>query len=90
MKKVKATLDILTADINRHWNRFNLKKQQRYTLCGFVAYTMLTIGVVVKVCIDAGSSDKKLSIEHIKNPTIDKATWDVKVADSLLFILKKH
>jgi len=45
--------------------------------------------VVVKVCIDAGSSDKKLSIEHIENPTIDKAALDVKVADSLLIILKK-
>lgn len=90
MKKVKAKLDIWKADINRHWNRFDLKKQQRYIFYGFIAYTMLTIGVVVKVCIDAGNSDKKLSIEHIENPTIDKAALDVKVADSLLFILKKQ
>lgn len=55
-------------DLDDRWRELPIKKQRRYTIYFFLCYTILTLFVVAKVCVETGKADEEVAIRHIENP----------------------
>lgn len=56
-------------DLDDHWRGLSIQKQRQYTLYFFLCYTLLTLFVVARVCMETGKVDQEVAIRHIENPT---------------------
>lgn len=72
------------------WRALPVGRQHKYTLCFFVAYLILTAGVIFKVWYDAGKPDSNMVIEHIENPVLKKKERPSVLQDTLSTILKNR
>lgn len=64
--------------LDNRWRALPLRKQHRYILLLFMAYLVLTIGIIIKVGNDVKMSKKESSIEPIENPIIKKQNHERK------------
>jgi hypothetical protein len=55
-------------DLDDRWRELPVQKQRKYTLYFFLCYTILTLIVVAKVCVETGKVDPEISNRHIENP----------------------
>ena len=88
MKKLEIVKDDWFNKLDGRWQKLPLKKQHSYTLLFFLAYLLLTIGVILKVWYDTGKRYSGVAIEHIENPVIKKNGSGIISQDSLSNILK--
>ncbi|MBB4801678.1 nitrogen regulatory IIA protein [Flavobacterium aquidurense] len=72
MKKLSVALDKWFHRLDERWQMLPIKKQHQYTLYFFIAYLVLTAGVLINVWYDAEKPDNTISIEHIENPVLKK------------------
>jgi len=72
MKNLRKTIDESFDSLDNRWRALPLRKQHRYILLLFMAYLVLTIGIIIKVGYDVKMSKKESSIEPIENPIIKK------------------
>jgi len=72
MKNVQKTIDESFDKLDKRWRALPLRKQHRYILLLFLAYLVLTIGIIIKVGYDVKMSKKESFIEPIENPIIKK------------------
>lgn len=70
MKNIRSNLDRYFEQLDKHWRTLPVKKQHQYTLYFFVAYLLLSAGVVFKVMYDTSTSENDMVIEHIENPVL--------------------
>lgn len=68
MKTIRINIDKWFDKQDKSWRALSLDRQRRYTLCLFLAYLLLTVVVILKVCYDMAKSDNRMVIEHIDNP----------------------
>ena len=76
--------------MDQRWRALPTSKQNRYTQYFFVAYLLLTAGVVAKVWYDTGKSKNDMHIEHIENPVLKKNESPTRLQDTLTTILKNQ
>ncbi len=65
-------MDIHFNKLNERWKSLSTDKQHQYTLYLFVAYLLLTAGVIFKIWYDTSKSGNHMVIEHIENPVQKK------------------
>ena len=90
MKKLRAKMDGYFDKLDERWRALPVGKQHKYTLYFFVAYLILTAGVIFKVWYDAEKSDNNMVIEHIENPVLKKKERPTVLQDTLSTILKNR
>ena len=78
MKNLRKTVNESFDSLDNRWRALPLRKQHRYILLLFMAYLMLTIGIIIKVGHDVKMSKKESSIESIDNPIIKKQNHERK------------
>ena len=59
-------------DLDDRWRELPVKKQRKYTIYFFLCYTILTLIVVAKVCVETGEADGEVAMRHIENPVTKK------------------
>ena len=72
----------------QRWQALTIKKQHHYTLCFFIVYLILTVGVIFEVWYNTGKSDPQIVIEHIENTLLKKKESKAALRDSLSIIKK--
>lgn len=77
-------------DLDDRWRELPVKKQRKYTLYFFLCYTILTLFVVAKVCVETGEVDPELEIRHIENPVGKAEKPSQNKRDSISINLKKE
>jgi hypothetical protein len=90
MKKLRANMDKWFDRLDERWRLLPIRKQHQYTLYFFVAYLILTAGVLFKVWYDAGKRDNNMVIGHIENPVLKKKERPAVLQDTLSTILKNR
>ncbi len=76
--------------LDESWRALPVGKQHKYTLYFFVAYLILTTGVIFKVWYDAGKSDNNMVIKHIENPVLKNKERPTVLQDTLSTIFKNR
>ncbi|ASE62060.1 nitrogen regulatory IIA protein [Chryseobacterium indologenes] len=77
-------------DLDDRWRELPVKKQRKYTLYFFLCYTILTLFVVAKVCVETGEVDPEIAIRHIENPVGKAEKLSQNKRDSISINLKKE
>ena len=72
----------------QRWQALTIKKQHQYTLCFFIVYLILTVGVIFEVWYNSGHSDPDMVIEPIENTLLKKKESPAALLDSLSIIKK--
>jgi hypothetical protein len=72
MKKLRTNMGKWFDKMDERWRALPIEKQQKYILYLFVAYLLLTGGVIFKVWYDMGKSNTDMVIDHIENPVLKK------------------
>ncbi len=70
MKNIRSHLDRYFKQLDERWQTLPVRKQHQYTLYFFVAYLLLSAGVIFKVVYDTSKSENDMRIEHIENPVL--------------------
>lgn len=90
MNSLRAKMDVYFEKLDEKWRALPVGRQHKYTLYFFVAYLILTAGVIFKVWYDAGKPDNNMVIEHIENPVLKKKERPTVLQDTLSTILKNR
>ncbi len=77
-------------DLDDRWRELPVKLQRKYTIYFFLGYTILTLFVVAKVCVDTGNVDEEVAIRHIENPVGKKEKSVQNMSDSIPINLKNE
>jgi hypothetical protein len=88
MKKLRENMVRYFNKLDERWQALPLRKQHKYTLYFFMAYLLLTAGVIFKVWYDIATSDDSMVIGHIENPVLKKNESPASLQGTLLTILK--
>lgn len=72
MKTLRTSIDRWVEIQDKSWRALPLKRQRRYTLYLFLAYLLLTAGVIFQICYQMAESGNEMPIEHIENPVLEK------------------
>ncbi|MDQ6532161.1 nitrogen regulatory IIA protein [Flavobacterium sp. LHD-85] len=72
MRKLQADLDKWFESLAKRWQALELRRQQQCTLYFFIAYVLLTAGILIKICLDTAKSNAGMEINHIENPVLKK------------------
>ncbi len=70
IKNIRASIAARMDDYNARWKRLAVKTQRRYVLYLFVAYTVLTVIVLITVVANIGNYEKQITIDRIRNPVL--------------------
>lgn len=70
MKNIRSHLDRYFEQLDGRWQTLPVHKQHQYTLYFFVAYLLLSAGVIFKVVYDTSKSENDMRIDHIENPVL--------------------
>lgn len=81
MKKVKEYINRLLNALNLRWQALPQAKQNKYVLCFFAGYLLLTIAVVLSPFFNDGKA-----LKHIQNTLHENPSA---VTDSLVKTLKR-
>lgn len=90
MKRLRAKMDGYFDKLDERWRALPVGRQHKYTLYFFIAYLILTAGILSKVWYDARKPDKNMVIEHIENPVLKKKERPAILEDTLSTILKNR
>lgn len=88
MKNLKASLRGRAKALEHRWSCLPLKKQQLYIRLLFVAYALLTVGVLIYESSDDVESRDKLKVEHIKIPDVPGGKSPASMQDTVSIIIK--
>lgn len=88
MKNLRNTIDNWLYKLDKDWEAIPLERQHKYLLYFFTAYTLLTTGVIFKVCFDTAGADHNLEIGHIENPPLKEKKSPAYGQDTLSTMLK--
>lgn len=77
-------------ELDDYWRELPVSKQRKYTVYFFLCYTVLTLIVVAKVCVEAGEADPEVTIRHIENPVGKAKKASPNKMDSISINLKKE
>lgn len=72
----------------KSWQALSPAKQRSCTLCLFLAYLLLTIGVISKLWCDMAKPDNSMVIDPIDSPVRKKESPDSKL-DTLSTLVKE-
>ena len=90
MKKLRANMDKWFDRLDERWRLLPIREQHHYMLYFFIAYLILTAGVLFKVWYDVGKSDNNMVIGHIENAVLKKKERPAVLQDTLSTILKNR
>lgn len=76
--------------LEQRWQALAVKKQHHYTLCFFMVYLIVTIGVIFEVWHNTGKSGPNMVITPIENTLLKKKESPAALPDSLSTIKKKQ
>lgn len=87
IKNIRAGIVARLDEYNTLWQKLPVKKQRRYVLYLFIAYTVLTVVVLITVVAGMGNREKQITIDRIRNPVLLQGnTLPVKVdSNHLIF-----
>ena len=74
--------------LEQRWQSLAVKKQHQYTLCFFMVYLLLTVGVIFKVWYNSGKSDLDITIEPIEKTLLIKKESPAALQDRISKTIK--
>lgn len=79
MKTIRIIIGKWLEKQDKSWRALPPAKQRSCTLCLFLAYLLLTAGVISKVCYDMAKPDNRMVIDPIESPLRQKESPDSKL-----------
>lgn len=90
MEKLRTHINRLFEKLNHRWKRLPVKRQHQYTLYFFCGYLLMTIGVTIGICYNAGRQNKPIVTRHIENPVVQHQQGPAAKQDTTSTIQKKQ
>lgn len=88
MQTIRTTIGRWLEKQEKSWQALSPAKQRSCTLCLFLAYLLLTIGVISKLWYDMAEPDNRMVIDPIDSPVRKKESPDSKL-DKLSILVKE-